>query len=181
MIFWALGGGLFNPNDMGLKTALWSTACRRGYICSYSAENDVLRLVDLDMVLEIGSGVQLAKPISILGADPQEWYAYGRSHLIRAHYSCISNHVPYTGSMIVVRDFIMGSGLPRLECPIYGYGDVHELVFRDGRLDSSRDCSEIIAEVRREDVYRDLNKVINDKCRPGMDLIEKYSQALRDD
>ena len=181
MIFWALGGDLFNPNDMGIKTALWTTACRHGYVCNYTVDDGKLQLMALDMVLEIGSGVKLLAPIRILGTDPNEWYAYGRNPVIRAQYSDIRGHVPYTGSMIIVQNFIMGSELPRLECPVYGYKEVHELVFREGRFDSSKDCSEIIAEVRREDAYREMNKVISNKCRPGMDLIEKYSQVSRDD
>jgi len=173
-IFCVRGQGLFNPSDLGLRPALWSTACRHGYVCGYSVVGEVLRLSTLDMVLELGDGVQLSEPVPIFGVAPYEWYPCGRAPVIRAKYRDIGAPALYSGGMLIARKLIENRrrfwGYPM----IHGYEEVHELLFRRGGLIRFTDCSEILAEVWRENPNLDKGKEICDRCRPGMDLIKKY-------
>jgi hypothetical protein len=179
-IFWAPGVGLFKPSDWGLEATLWTTACRHGFVCNYRVSNDELKLMALDIVLRTGPGMQLSSPVPINGVDPHEWHAYGRISNIQARYRNIDSPVFYSGGMLVVRNFIMGAAPSRSHQPVHGFKEAHDLLFAEGRLVNSTDCSEPLFEVRRVNPYLDRDKSICDRCRPGMELIDEYTRPSRE-
>ena len=120
----ANGSGLFDPADYGIKAKMLSTACWRGYQCTYTIRKSLLHLAT-----------------ATIGIDNEG--ITGELCMADMHDS-----IKFTGGMLLANDFI--SGYPRMmSAAIYGYTTVHELLFENGRVTACIDHSMAMEEFRR--------------------------------
>ena len=141
------GPGLFDPTEHGMKPVGRCSACWRGFVCTYSVEGQRLLLDRLAICLD--------GPAPILfGVQPKP--EEGDLPLFDAVYEELRHPVPYTGGLLLARDFIQELYVHMGFHPAWKYREVHELVFREGELGQQTDRSEEIAEFRREIANRPL-------------------------
>jgi hypothetical protein len=146
------GTGLFDPTQHGVQPVGRCTACWRGYYCSYSVDEQRLLLVALRL------NADQPAP-TLFGVHPKPQMRSFRGHEFRvwdAVYEPLRHAVPYTGGLLLARDFIQESYVHMGFHPAWKYREVHELVFRDGELEHAMDRSGQIAELRRERSNRPL-------------------------
>jgi len=142
------GSGLFDPREAGIRCEMMSTACWRGYVAHYAVEDGELRLASLRMQLfGWGNKREPAHPgkqeaVPVLGVPPTE-VTYGH-----ARYERIGVRVPFTGGLLVGRDFVRELYVHMGFHPAWKYRVVHELAFEDGRLVKEADRTEAMAEIR---------------------------------
>jgi hypothetical protein len=128
------GGPLFEPLSYGLNPRFISTACWRGFFCTYSVDDEGLYLKQL----HIGGGGQ-----ELLGIRPVRENGFNAFVFKRLRLG-----VSFTGGLLLGR----GSIQHRYECfhPAWGYREVLELLFEEGRLRRTLDCSKPLAELREQ-------------------------------
>ncbi|WNG46798.1 hypothetical protein F0U60_23755 [Archangium minus] len=140
------GSGLFEPRQHGLNPQMVSTACYRGYICTYDVSNGGLFLEEL-----------------LLGLEPREELAarhgkgkplFGRvpRYMGQPHGSVVYEqlHWPtlFSGGLLVATDFIQELSVHTGIHPAWRFKEVHELLFEEGRLVEAFDCSVAMTRVR---------------------------------
>jgi hypothetical protein len=143
------GQGLFDPTAHGLQPRPLSTACYRGFVCSYQVDDQQLVLNRL----EIGLADQPASGPELLGTRPRRpTDDIGDESLYEdiLIYDQLGMPVAFTGKLLV------GDGdpdeRPHLNMgfwPAWMYEVVYELIFDRGRLLAAHDRSAALAEVRR--------------------------------
>lgn len=140
------GDGLFEPAEHGLSPVAISTACWRGYYCTYLVQEDRLLLDTLHVGLQ-GQDAALAArgdgPL-LFGARPG-YHEQDRCFV----YASLDAPVPFTGGLLLGRDFIHELYVHMGFHPAWKFRQVHELLFEQGRLLEAFDRSEAAAEVRR--------------------------------
>ncbi|MEM6529110.1 MAG: hypothetical protein AAF653_12505 [Chloroflexota bacterium] len=181
------GENLPTPQDYGLNPIMWSTACYRGYVSTYSVREGGLYLASL----HIGRLALDATWHPINGVEPETVYQEGYSkdpanpgQTITRHYEYgrIYNNLDlptyFTGGILVGRVFIrelyvhMGFGKP------YQYEEVVEFLFHEGTLTETIDHSgraakwreQVIAE--REEQQRRIEE-LKAKGYTGKDLTDR--------
>ncbi|RKG48284.1 hypothetical protein D7X30_40900 [Corallococcus sp. AB011P] len=145
------GTGLFDPRQEGLVPQWVSTGCYRGFDCVYRIDEKLLLLEAFSIGL---------KPLDRLEVK------YGKGKVLRgqqphlkedaflAVYEQLGWHVPFTGGLVVARDFIPGlasrseSVVSRVLSPIWMFSVVHELHFVEGQWTESFDCSSAMDALR---------------------------------
>ena len=152
------GDGLFEPDQIGLEVTMISTACWRGFYCTYTVIDQALfltqlvaGLTDSDRALaERGEGPTYfgTKPqrdkyeyvdlSGKKGSDWAEWYFAGFQHPIR-----------FTGGLLIADGFIQEMYVHMGFHPAYKYREVHELIFAEGVLQSATDRSQEMAKYRK--------------------------------
>jgi hypothetical protein len=105
------GTGLFNPTQHGMRPVTRCTACWHGFVCSYSVDDKQLLLEQLDI------GLNEPAPV-LFGVQPKQL----RRQVFDVAYEHLRYPVPYTGGLLLARDFIeelyVHMGFPsRLEVP----------------------------------------------------------------
>src|SRR5262249_28106356 len=128
------GEGLFDPAEHGMKPVGISTACWRGFVCAYRVEDQALILDNLSVHLA-GSAPDL------FGIRPNQFEA-------GVNYEDLSHKVPYTGGLLIAREFIKELYVHMGFHPAWKYREVHELVFENGTLIQQADRSDEMAELR---------------------------------
>ena len=150
------GDGLFEPVEHGLSPVAISTACWRGYYCTYLVQEDRLLLDTLHVRLQ-GQDAALAArgdgPL-LFGARPG--YDEYEGCVV---YAALGAPIPFTGGLLLGRDFIHELYVHMGFHPAWKFRQVHELLFEQGRLLEAFDRSEAAAEVRRS--------LTPDDLRPG--------------
>lgn len=155
---------LFDPSEHGLQPQPMSTACHRGFFCSYAIEEDRLVLRDLFIGLAIdpeGTAAQRGSPL-LFGKYPvylaEEWcYAYRD----------LNAPLSFTGGILLGAGFIeslyvhMGFQAP------HAYRTVHGLMFERGLLVEQKDLSEEMARIREEQTSADRDPWSMPPRRPG--------------
>lgn len=138
------GTGLFDPTAHDLQPTMLSTACWRGFVCTYAVAGDQLALTRLGIgILEPGTQERLT------GDGPERFGVHPRFDRWEGHiYEPISVPVAFTGGLLIARDFVQDLYVHMGFHPAWKYQEVHELVFADGRLQSCDDRSEAMATVR---------------------------------
>jgi hypothetical protein len=136
------GSGLFDPSLHGLVPKPLSTACWRGFTCSYLVDRSRLVLTRLD----VGLADDDDKP-ELLGIVPQPAPA-GSMHRTATVYQPLAVPVAFTGRLLIGADWIAGIYLHMGFQPAWRYERVHELAFTGGHLESTVDRSAQVAEVR---------------------------------
>ena len=130
---------LFNPPEHGFKPVAPHTACWRGFYCHYSIIASKLVLDSLS--ISVGNATPPAwraiEPTSDNSDDDQMWL-----------YRDVSLHVPYSGGVVVGREFLEAFYVHRGFQPPYAYEDVQELIFSRGHLTEQVDRSSPMAEIR---------------------------------
>lgn len=131
---------LFNPEEHGFTPVAPHTACWRGFYCHYSVIAGELVLDSLS--IGVGDGVppptwRAIEPIPDGSDDDRMW-----------RYRDVSLNVPYSGGVVVGREFLEAFYVHRGFQPPYAYEDVQELIFARGHLVEQMDRSSRMAEVR---------------------------------
>lgn len=132
------GRGLFDPAAHGLKPVMASTACWRGFQCTYLVEDGGPLLLDR---LDVRT-VEPAPPVE--GVAPQAV----DDIMFSARYEGLNLPIQFTGGLVLGRDFLRELYVHAGFHPAWKYREVHELIFRDGVLVTADDRSDAVAEFR---------------------------------
>ncbi|UFS99587.1 hypothetical protein [Nocardia huaxiensis] len=127
------GSRLFDPEELGLELRPLSTACWRGFTCSYAVVDN--RLILTNLALSIDN-----PPDELLGA-PVTTNGYGAQ--------CAPNRalIEFTGGLLIGDDLDGEYYIHLGFQPAWTYRTVHELDFVHGQLVHARDLS---AEAARQ-------------------------------
>lgn len=115
------GHGLFQPRQHGLRPGGRSTACERGFVCSYA-------LSDAQLIL---NGLSLScggKPPALFGVGPTSDDRLGYT------YRRLRHLVAFTGRLLIGTDFIPELYVHMGFQSAWKYKTVRELEFDEGRL-----------------------------------------------
>jgi hypothetical protein len=141
------GDGLFDPADHEVTTHPISSACWRGFICEYAVSDRTLWLKRLTLSVK-------GKAPVLFGITPN---APQRTLVFQAVYENIGHKVPYTGGLLLGRNFVDELYVHMGFHPAWKYREVHELVFDEGTLTEEADRSEEMARCR-EDIGKESLK-----------------------
>lgn len=140
------GDRLFEPAQVGLKTEMMSTACYRGFYCTYAIRASQLVLAELTF------RVAHLKELALKSGREK---VFGRSPKTKEGpfgglcIDDLSEPIHFSGGLLLGADFIqdlyvhMGFQAP------YNYRNVWELLLEDGVVLEMHDRSEKIAEYRQ--------------------------------
>ncbi|MBA9002754.1 hypothetical protein [Thermomonospora cellulosilytica] len=132
----ANGTGLFDPTALGLRVRPISTACWRGYLAEYAIVDGALKLTGLRLGLDDERpevfGVLPDEP-----EDPEEVHdllpdgSAGSADYVDPNpkYSGLDVPVPFTGGLLIGRDFDSGFYVHMGFQAGWKYADLHELIF----------------------------------------------------
>ncbi|QSQ17448.1 hypothetical protein [Myxococcus landrumensis] len=139
------GEGLFNPEQQRLSPQMISTACYRGYWCTYEVIAESLRLQQLHIGLSERAmrAAQHGEGPSLLEQRPV------RSE--QAHcfvYNNLAAPIPFSGGLLIAADFIQELYFHGGFQNAWKFREVHELLFEGGRQVQARDCSSEMANIR---------------------------------
>jgi len=137
------GDGLFEPNDHGLRPRALSSACWRGYICTYQVHADALHLTHLEIGLPPEEDHSATR---IFGCGPTPAAAKAW-HPDATHFE-LAAPVDFTGRLLLGAGHVRGAYLNMGFHPAWLYKDVRELAFDHGQLLTSTDRSTTVAELR---------------------------------
>jgi len=138
------GEGLFDPTDHGLEPQPSCTACWRGHVCYYEVRDGRLLLSAVDISLKPLEG-SAPPPRPLYGVAPVDGVSF-----FDARYEDLAAAVPFSGGLLIARDFIEALYVHMGFHPAWKYRDVRELVFEDGRLTSVKDVSAEMEAFREE-------------------------------
>ncbi|MFO0826166.1 MAG: hypothetical protein U0792_24125 [Gemmataceae bacterium] len=156
------GSGLFDPAQQGVKAVGWSTACWRGFHCSYEVVDGALFLTQVNLGLgeeDIATAARGKGP-KLFGKVPRLYTIHGRSTNLRTGEVKTSwessdfvvddlwEVVPFTGGLLLGDEFIREMYVHMGFHPAYKFRVVHELVFDAGRLMEEHDRSAQMTEFR---------------------------------
>ncbi|MHA7632473.1 hypothetical protein [Corallococcus sp. M7] len=145
------GTDLFDPRQEGLVPQCVSTGCYRGFDCVYRIDEKRLLLESFSIGLKPLERlkVKYGKGTVLRGQPP-----HLKEDAFLAVYAGLGWHVPFTGGLVVARDFIPGlasraeSLMRRVSSPIWMFSVVHELRFVEGQWTGSLDCSSAMETLR---------------------------------
>lgn len=152
------GSGLFDPHDYGLEPRATTTANWRGWVATYSVEDDQLALVELDDVGLVLDGEKTAP--SVNGVTPQQT---GPGPYV---YPNLDMPIPFTGRLLIARDFIQSLYVHMGFHPAWQFEESWELTLDDGILIEGRDLSAEMRKVRNAIMKGNLGNP-DDPTRPG--------------
>jgi len=150
------GGPLISPQDFGMEPGFIHTACWRGFYSTYEIKDDQIFLVEMTMREKKGNY------IAINNKMPE----------VTEHQACYENiylPVPFTGRLLLAKDFIqelyvhMGFQEPT------AFKTVLELTFKDGLLMDLQDRSKEMEQEREtlkqkyesEDFYEEVDEAFS--------------------
>jgi len=136
------GEGLFDPKQFGLELVRMHTACYRGFIAAYTVTDGRLQMERLH-INPAAEEVDIAALPTIYGGRP----AGGECGFF---YHDAPDAVPFTGGMLIGRDFLAELYVHMGYHPAWKFREVHELVFTEGRLTEQRDVSAAMEKYRQE-------------------------------
>jgi hypothetical protein len=156
------GSGLFDPAEHGVRPFGWSTACWRGYYCTYEVTDDSLLLTQVHLGLgpEDAAAVARGDGPTLFGQVPGHYTMHGHSTNLRTgevktswqspdyRVDGLRELVPFTGGLLLGGRFIREMYVHMGFHPAYKFRVVHELVFDAGRLTDEHDRSAEMAEFR---------------------------------
>lgn len=156
------GSGLFDPEQHQIKPVMISTACWRGYYCTYEVEDGGLFLTQVHLGLGEEDAATAAKGEGprLFGKIPSRYTEYGhrqdlRSGKVTASWESwdykvegIREPVGFSGGLLLGDDFIREMYVHMGFHPAYKFRVVHELVFDSGRLVEEHDRSAQMSEFR---------------------------------
>ena len=140
------GKGLFDPTNYGIKPVITSTACYRGFCCTYALVEKSLRLNEVYLGLDLKNSLLIKHGrggLKLLGQTPEGTVNFCGLH----KYKNLNKPICFRG-LLIGTDFIhelasnMGYASP------YKFETVIELIFKSGKLVRSVDRSEQISELR---------------------------------
>ena len=140
------GEGLFTPHDHGIFVRPMHTGCWRGYIVHYAIVDGELQLdrAEMQLMQPPGDASKREAPL-LFGKPPATFDASSR-----ANYEALGVRMPFTGGLLLARDFIHEMYVHMGFHPAYKYRTVHELVFDDGRVTNESDQSPVMEQIREK-------------------------------
>lgn len=140
------GGGLFDPRAHGVQPRMLSTACWRGFYCTYEVTDAAIELRELHIGLS-GDDLAKAERAELPGLEghrptKDEW----SGHV----YKDIAVRVPFTGGILLADEFIQELYVHMGFHPAWKYREVHELLFEEGKLLHAQDRSSAMAALREK-------------------------------
>jgi len=142
---WLIAGqGFFEPDDHDFQRGFGSTACYRGYVCTYGLREERLELVRLI------NGRTLLKAKPFRGIEPTLFNPQDEDYDHFVGYDDIGLPIPFSGGIVLVHGKAIGgrSGIgPEL---VFRFAEVRELLFLEGRLVENIDRSEEMEKLREE-------------------------------
>lgn len=151
------GSGLFDPADHGITVQAISTACWRGYFCTYHIEDGQLRLSSVNLGLK--EEAVAAGGIKLFGKAParydEEYTTFingqterkiGKSWDFRIDGLQASVH--FTGGLLLGKDFIREMYVHMGFHPAYKFREVHEVILDQGKVTAVFDRSAQMAQLR---------------------------------
>jgi hypothetical protein len=156
------GSGLFDPSRHGLRPAGFSSACWRGYHCTYEVADGTLLLTKVNMGLggEDGAAAQRGEGPKLFGRIPKRYTIHGVSTNLRTGevktsweppdylVEGLREPVPFTGGLLLGADFIEELYVHMGFHPAWKFRQVHELIFDKGGVTKEADRSAEMAEFR---------------------------------
>jgi hypothetical protein len=131
------GEGLLHPIDFGMQCRMMHTACYRGYIAQYEVRDGQLVLTRIHIQAE-------GEVLPIDGISPNQPFEHNRPV-----YEGLNVPAPFTGGLLLGRDFIQSMYVHMgFQKPI-AYEEVVELHLEDGRVANIFDHSKNLAKKRR--------------------------------
>lgn len=130
----------FNPEDYGITPSTFCTACWRGFWCDYEISDTEIYLGDL-FINSDNDEYPLIEGVSVSNYT-------GRDNMGHHVYQNLNIKLPYTGKILLGNEFIseyyihMGFQYP------WTYKILKEFSFKDGKLLTVIDCSDIAGELR---------------------------------
>lgn len=140
----ANGGPLFEPMDNGVYPVMFSTACVRGYSCTYEivAKHLVLRALLLGSTSRV-RGEPIHAGVALFGTLPDLDEPRGVYRFMG-----LDVPVPFTGGLLLghgfIREFAVRVGFQ----PARSYRTVLELLVDEGRLRDWHERSELVEQLR---------------------------------
>jgi hypothetical protein len=156
------GSGLFDPAGHGITPVTISTACWRGYHCTYEVADGTLLLTKLNVGLggEDRAAAERGEGPKLFGKVPHRYTIRGHSKNLRTGevktswessdflYEGLMEVVPFSGGLLLGADFIRELYVHMGYHPAWKYREVHELIFDKGRVVKEADRSAEMAEFR---------------------------------
>jgi hypothetical protein len=170
------GTGIFDPDAHGLRTGMLSTACWRGYICTYEITGGQLLLREL----ELGRAEPADEPL-LFGVAPirSGGHTGPPVHDDALFYTGLATPIEFTGRLLVGRDEIELGYLNMGFWPAWLFGVVLDLAFDRGRLVAVQDRSGAMAEIRdrlgRDGLGRQDGQTIEEWVSATFSLSYEYS------
>jgi hypothetical protein len=172
-----IGVGYFDPRAHGIDPSLRvaSTACFRGYQCSFVIVNAGLQLHELTIALDLQERMRVLR---------RQIPGFERGEFVNGLFepgpiSGLALPVRFTGSMVLANGIIPGyvdyrGTLP----PAFHHSDVLELVFEAGQVEKVHDRSNAMATLREQFDTADMRP--SDSARYG-DFMRRYSSCFSAD
>ncbi|GBU29038.1 hypothetical protein R84B8_02600 [Treponema sp. R8-4-B8] len=138
--------------SLGIKPIASSTACWRGFVATYAINRGNLVLKKLYTNNGKGNDIPLINNKSPERATQKVLADCYKNTLVDFTYKNVNLFIPYTGSILITRNFIreryvhMGFQSP------FSYEIVIQLTFKDGKFISSKDLSDIAKSVREKKI-----------------------------
>jgi hypothetical protein len=134
------GESLFNPWEYGLKPKMASTACWRGYVCTYKLSGENLVLDKLSISSTETPELKGVSPTDMSERQGHSMFAYC--------YENVEIPVKFTGGLLLAKNFIQELYVHMGFHPAWKYKKVVELIFEEGILKESRDISGKMEKLR---------------------------------
>jgi hypothetical protein len=152
------GSGLFDPAEHGLRPIMFSTACWRGYHCTYEIADDTLLLTRVNIGLgeEDGALAGRGEGPKLFGQVPRRYTVHGYTVTgVKTswesgdfRYDGLRAVVPFMGGLLLADDFLVELYVHMGFHPAWKFREVHELLFEQGRVVKEADRSAEMAEFR---------------------------------
>ena len=137
------GAPLFDPSSERIEPGVINSACWRGYICTYTTTDGRLLLKELELGYETTvNGEPLTEESVVLGVK------VGRSDFAPYVLRDLSLPVPFSGGLLLRKDFIESLYVHMGFHPAWKFERVVELLLTDGEVTDPVDRSNAVAEMR---------------------------------
>jgi hypothetical protein len=164
------GSGLFDPAEHGIRPIAISTACWRGYHCTYDVVGNtlLLRQVNIGLGDEDRALAERGEGPKLFGQAPRRYTVHGHSLDLGTGevktswesddflYSGLLEVVPFSGGLLLGAAFLWDLYVHMGFHPAWKFREVHELIFERGRVVKAADRSAEMAEFRERLANRPL-------------------------
>jgi hypothetical protein len=156
------GSGLFDPSGHGVRPVMISTACWRGYYCTYEVADGTLLLTKVNIGLgeEDAALAERGEGPKLFGVVPRRYTVHGHSTNVRTGevrtswessdfvIDSLRQPIPFSGGLLLGADFILELYVHMGFHPAWKFREVHEVLFEGGRVVKEADRSAEMAEFR---------------------------------
>ena len=156
------GSGLFDPVEHGIQPVPISTACWRGYHCTYEVADGSLLLTKVNIGLDENDRAlaERGEGPKLFGKVPHRYTVHGYStdpdtgeeetnwQSPDFLYDGLREVVPFTGGLLLGNDFIRALYVHMGFHPAWKFRKVHEVLIEHGRVIKETDRSGEMAEFR---------------------------------